>query len=404
MVLPDHRVRRPAAGQPGRQVQDGLVGQHHDGAAELDRPERGRGAGLSDRRTGGPADDGPTDEWAAIRVFTTRADTVFGATFMVLAPEHPLVDAITTPEQRAAVEAYRRAAASKDLVSRKVGDREKTGVFTGGYAVNPATGKPIPVWIADYVLMEYGTGAIMAVPGHDERDFEFATKFELADRARGRRPERATADTPLDEAYTDNEARRAWSTPASSTACRSPRRSARSSRWLESKRRGQGAWCSYRLHDWCISRQRYWGPPIPIIYCDERGAVPVPEKDLPGRCCPLIEDFTPDDTGISPLARHEEWYHVALPGVRQARPARDRRDRHLPRLGVVLPALPEHRVRRPSVRPGAHPEVAARCTATSAATSTRCCTCCTRASSPWCCTTSATWTSRSRTGSSARTG
>ena len=140
---------------------------------------RGGGAGVPGRRTGGPADRRPTDEWAAIRVYTTRADTVFGATFMVLAPEHPLVDALTTPEQRAEVEAYRRAAASKDLVSRKVGDREKTGVFTGGYAINPATGKPIPVWIADYVLMEYGTGAIMAVPGHDERDFEFAKKFGL---------------------------------------------------------------------------------------------------------------------------------------------------------------------------------------------------------------------------------
>ena len=103
---------------------------------------------------------------------------------MVLAPEHPLVDALTTPEQRAEVEAYRQAAASKDLVSRKVGDREKTGVFTGGYAMNPATGKPIPVWIADYVLMEYGTGAIMAVPGHDERDFEFAPEVRPADRPR----------------------------------------------------------------------------------------------------------------------------------------------------------------------------------------------------------------------------
>ena len=128
-------------------------------------------------------------EVPAIRVYTTRPDTVFGATFMVLAPEHPLVDALTTPEQRAEVEAYRSAAASKDLVSRKVGDREKTGVFTGGYAMNPATGKPIPVWIADYVLMEYGTGAIMAVPGHDERDFEFATKYRPADRAGRWRPE-----------------------------------------------------------------------------------------------------------------------------------------------------------------------------------------------------------------------
>src|SRR5688572_6251370 len=167
---------------------------------------------------GGPPDrrvDGPTDEWASIRVYTTRADTVFGATFMVLAPEHPLVDALTTPDRRAEVEAYRKAAASKDLVSRKVGDREKTGVFTGGHAINPATGKPIPVWIADYVLMEYGTGAIMAVPGHDERDFEFAKKFDLpivrvvaeGGASQQGHPERSEgAEAPLDTAYTDNEA------------------------------------------------------------------------------------------------------------------------------------------------------------------------------------------------------
>ena len=187
---------------------------------------------------GGPADrrtDGPTDEWAVIRVYTTRADTVFGATFMVLAPEHPLVDAITAPDKRAEVEAYRRAAASKDLVSRKVGDREKTGVFTGGYAVNPATGQPIPVWVADYVLMEYGTGAIMAVPGHDERDFEFARKFGLKSSAssppaptssraeRGylapRPTSRSTRPTPTTKAA-------AWSTRPSSTACRCPKQSA----------------------------------------------------------------------------------------------------------------------------------------------------------------------------------
>ena len=135
----------------------------------------------AEREPRGPGGSGIAREGRApwIRVFTTRPDTVFGATFMVLAPEHPLVDAFTTPDRKAEVDAYRRSVASKDLVSRKVGEREKTGVFTGGYARNPATGKPIPVWIADYVLMEYGTGAIMAVPGHDERDFEFAKRFGL---------------------------------------------------------------------------------------------------------------------------------------------------------------------------------------------------------------------------------
>ena len=218
-------------------------------------------------------------------------------------------------EQRAEVEAYRRAAAAKDLVSRKIGDREKTGVFTGGYAMNPATGKPIPVWVADYVLMEYGTGAIMAVPGHDERDFEFARKFGLPIVrvvAGASRAERGPADAPLEPAYTDNEAGVLVNSAQFDGTARAGGQGARSPRWLERERRGARPWCSYRLHDWCISRQRYWGPPIPIIYCDEHGAVPVPEKDLPVEL-PLIEDFAPDDSGISPLARHEEWYHVPCP-------------------------------------------------------------------------------------------
>jgi leucyl-tRNA synthetase len=151
-----------------------------------------------------------------IRVFTTRPDTVFGATFMVLAPEHPLVDAFTSPDRRAEVDSYRRMVAAKDLVSRKVGEREKTGVFTGGYARNPATGKPIPVWIADYVLMEYGTGAIMAVPGHDQRDFEFAKKFglEVVQVVRPPDPSRSEGDGVL--------------LPATSTALPSPTPSATS--------------------------------------------------------------------------------------------------------------------------------------------------------------------------------
>src|SRR4051794_3979483 len=150
-----------------------------------------------------PQPDGDADE-PVIRVYTTRPDTVFGATFMVLAPEHPLVDTLTTPAQRKLVDAYRKQAAAKDLVSRKVGEKEKTGIFTGGYATNPATGQPIPVWVADYVLMEYGTGAIMAVPGHDERDFEFAQKVDLPPPPGGAPPD-GRADGPPGTGYTPKE-------------------------------------------------------------------------------------------------------------------------------------------------------------------------------------------------------
>ncbi len=245
----------------------------------------------------------------SIRVFTTRPDTVFGATFMVLAPEHPLVDRLTTPERRAEVEAYRAAAAKQDLVTRKVADKEKTGVFTGGFAANPATGAPVPVWIADYVLMEYGTGAIMAVPGHDERDFEFAGKFGLPI-VRVVAGEGEDSGTPLAAAFVDNVAGRLVNS-GRFDGLAVPEAKRAIVAWLAE--RGTAApKVQYRLYDWTISRQRYWGPPIPVIYCDACGTVPVPEDQLPV-LLPPIEDFRPDDTGVSPLARHEEWYFVPCP-------------------------------------------------------------------------------------------
>ncbi len=246
---------------------------------------------------------------ATIAVYTTRPDTLFGATFMVLAPEHPLVAQITTDAQRDAVERYRGDAAAKDLVSRKVGDKEKTGVPTGAMAINPATGDAIPIWIADYVLMDYGTGAIMAVPGHDERDFAFATKFGMAI-TRVVAGEGESADTPLDEAFVDNIAGRLVHSGAFD-GLTVPEAKARIIDWLETEGHGTGQ-VQFRLYDWCISRQRYWGPPIPIIYCDGCGPVPVPEDQLPVEL-PQIEDFRPDDSGISPLARHEEWYFTSCP-------------------------------------------------------------------------------------------
>jgi leucyl-tRNA synthetase len=242
-----------------------------------------------------------------IEVFTTRPDTLFGATFMVLAPEHPAVEGLTTDDRRDDVEAYRRRAAAMDLVSRKKTDKDKTGVFTGGYCVNPGTGEEIPVWIADYVLMEYGTGAIMAVPGHDERDFEFATQFGLPI-VRVVAGEGDDAGSPLSEAYVGdgvvvNSGRfDAMPWPVAKREITS---------WLAERKLGEER-VNYRLHDWCISRQRYWGPPIPIIDCDACGTVPVPEADLPV-ILPHVEDYKPDATGISPLARVEEWYRVECP-------------------------------------------------------------------------------------------
>jgi len=244
-----------------------------------------------------------------VRVFTTRVDTLFGATYLVLAPEHPLVAAVATPEQRAAVDAYRARTARQDVVSRKV-DKEKTGVFTGAHAVNPATGARIPVWTADYVLMEYGTGAIMAVPGHDERDYEFARKFDLPV-VRVVAAEGEDADAPLDAGAHTHSADGRLVNSAQFDGMTVPEAKRAVVEWLAAKGSARAV-TNYRLHDWCISRQRYWGPPIPIVYCDACGTVPVPEDQLPVEL-PFIEDFKPDDSGVSPLARHAEWYHVACP-------------------------------------------------------------------------------------------
>ncbi len=243
-----------------------------------------------------------------VAVFTTRPDTVCGATYMVLAPEHPLVDAVTSPLQRDDVKRYQARTAAKDLVARQKVEKDKTGVFTGGACLNPATGEAIPIWIADYVLMGYGTGAVMAVPAHDERDFDFATAHGLpVVRVVAREGE--DIEAPVTMAYEFPRGRLVHSgaydglTPEEATD--------RIVRDLA--RRGLGkATVNYRLHDWCISRQRYWGPPIPIIHCDDCGAVPVPEEDLPV-VLPRVEDFRPEATGKSPLSRVRDWFEVPCP-------------------------------------------------------------------------------------------
>ncbi len=238
-------------------------------------------------------------------VFTTRPDTVYGATFMVIAPEHALVDRITTPGQRAAVEAYREAASRQTEIERMSTEKEKPGVFTGTYATNPFNGARVPIWIADYVLVTYGAGAIMAVPAHDQRDFEFATKYGLEVIPVFNH---AAIDitAPLTAAFSDGIAM-VNSGPFDGT----PAADAKARVIAEAEARGIGeGTVNYRVRDWLISRQRYWGAPIPMIHCPEHGTVPVPEADLPVR---LPENVTFEPTGQSPLTLIDEWVNVPCP-------------------------------------------------------------------------------------------
>ena len=248
------------------------------------------------------------DSHPAVDVFTTRPDTVFGATYVVLAPEHPLVDTIATDDRRAEVERYREEARALDLVARRQTGKDKTGVFTGGFCINPATNDPVPVWIADYVLMSYGTGAIMAVPGHDERDFDFAAAHGLPIVRVVAKPGEEV-DAPLAEAYVDSRGTLVNSGGYDGLEIEAGKRAIVADLGKAGLAQSR---ITYRLHDWCISRQRYWGPPIPIVNCDECGPVAVPEDELPV-LLPEVEDFRPDQSGVSPLARVREWYETPCP-------------------------------------------------------------------------------------------
>ncbi|MFN7939886.1 MAG: leucine--tRNA ligase [Bryobacteraceae bacterium] len=237
--------------------------------------------------------DGHTD---SITVFTTRPDTLFGATYMVLAPEHALVDVITTPEQKAAVEAYRQQVASKSDMERTALAKVKTGVATGGYAINPVNGERIPVWIADYVLISYGTGAIMAVPAHDDRDHEFATQFSLPIREVVQAPEGNTEkcftgdgisiNSPLMEGLPTQEAKR------------------KITAWLAERSLGKKT-INYKLRDWLFARQRYWGEPFPVIWRDGKHEA-LPESELPV-VPPPLEDYKPSGTAEPPLSKATDW-------------------------------------------------------------------------------------------------
>ena len=253
-----------------------------------------------------------------IRVFTTRMDTIYGVTFMVLAPEHPLVPAITTPAQRAAVDAYLEKTRTETEVERLSTEHEKTGVFTGAYARNPFTNERVPIWVADYVLATYGTGAIMGVPGNDARDFHFATQHGLPIReVVSARPEpigvpQGAMELGLAEGYAVN------SGPYSGL----PSAEALARITAEAERRGLGTpTVTYRLRDWLISRQRYWGTPIPIVYCPDHGIVPVPEADLPIELPPFVQ-FRSD--GQNPLMHMPQFVDTICP--RCGKPAKRETD------------------------------------------------------------------------------
>jgi leucyl-tRNA synthetase len=242
-----------------------------------------------------------------IPVFTTRPDTLFGATFFVLSPEHPLVEQLAkgTPHEDEVMD-YVRHAAGRPVAERADPEREKSGVSTGRFVTNPVNDNRLPIWVSDYVLMEYGTGAIMAVPAHDERDHAFAERFEL--------PIKtvivpADGEVPEDEAFVPHSDDEVLVDSAQFSSMTSPDAKKAIVEWLESRERGRPA-VSFRLRDWLLSRQRYWGCPIPILYCDECGLVPVPEDDLPV-LLPEVEEYVPK--GRSPLAAAEDWVATTCP-------------------------------------------------------------------------------------------
>jgi leucyl-tRNA synthetase len=251
-----------------------------------------------------------------IRIFTTRPDTLFGATYMVLAPEHELVDMVASKEKRADIEKYRQEAARKSDLDRTDLAKEKTGVFTGAYAMNPVNGKKIPIWISDYVLISYGTGAIMAVPAHDERDFEFANKFGLPIIPVVAPPDAQQAELVKQGKLCfigDGTAINSGQFDGLSTV----EFKEKITEWLAQRELGRKA-VNYKLRDWLFSRQRYWGEPFPILHTKDGRVVGIQEQDLPLKL-PQVENYTPSGTGESPLANIGWWVNVTLPDGSKAR-------------------------------------------------------------------------------------
>lgn len=261
----------------------------------------GKSTGAEVTFTVADKDGKPTDN--KLTVYTTRCDTLFGATYMVVSPEHKIIPEITTPEQADAVKAYQEAAAKKSDLERTDLAKDKTGVFSGSYAINPVNGKLIPIWIADYVLISYGTGAIMAVPAHDDRDWEFAKKFNL----------------PIIEVLKSevDVQKQAWTQDGIHVnsefldGLNKADAIAKMLEFLEEKKIGRKA-INYKLRDWVYSRQRYWGEPIPLVHCPDCGTVPVPEEELPLKL-PEVKSYQPTGTGESPLAAIDSWVNCKCP-------------------------------------------------------------------------------------------
>ena len=261
----------------------------------------GKSTGAEVTFTVADKDGKPTDN--KLTVYTTRCDTLFGATYMVVSPEHKIISEITTPEQADAVKKYQEEAAKKSDLERTDLAKDKTGVFSGSYAINPVNGKLIPIWIADYVLISYGTGAIMAVPAHDDRDWEFAKKFNL----------------PIIEVLKSevNVQEQAWTQDGIHVnsefldGLNKADAIAKMLEFLEEKKIGRKA-INYKLRDWIYSRQRYWGEPIPLVHCPDCGTVPVPEEELP-LTLPEVKTYQPTGTGESPLAAIDSWVNCKCP-------------------------------------------------------------------------------------------
>ena len=261
----------------------------------------GKSTGAEVTFTVADKDGKPTDK--NLTVYTTRCDTLFGATYMVVSPEHKIIDSITTPEQSEAVKAYQEEAAKKSDLERTDLAKDKTGVFSGSYAINPVNGKLIPIWIADYVLISYGTGAIMAVPAHDDRDWEFAKKFNLP-----------IIEVLKSEVDVQNQAWTQDGIHVNSEFLDGLNKAdaiAKMLEFLEEKKIGRKA-INYKLRDWVFSRQRYWGEPIPLVHCPDCGTVPVPEEELP-LTLPEVKSYQPTGTGESPLAAINSWVNCKCP-------------------------------------------------------------------------------------------